>query len=68
MNDASKITTFVALVLFVVAIISLKDGLPNFTLMSDTVLCFLGGLLIWRVVGSGCWAKRGYSSGTERVA
>jgi len=67
MKDVSKITTLVGLVLLVVALVYLKDGIPNLNLFSDTFLWILGGLLIWRLAGGGmcCSSKRGCAS-TDR--
>lgn len=69
MKDASKLTTLVALGLLVLALVSMKNGLPDINLMSDTVLLILGGLLIWRVAGGGCCsAKRGCAKPEEEAA
>ena len=59
MKNTSKITTLVALVLLVVALVMLKDGIPDVNLFSDTMLWILGGLLIWRFAGGGCCSRRG---------
>lgn len=60
MKNASKITTLIALLLLVVALVTLKDGIPDINLMSDTVFWVLGGILLWRVIGGGCCSsKRG---------
>ncbi|HLE56465.1 MAG TPA: hypothetical protein VJB15_05225 [Rhodothermia bacterium] len=59
MKNTSKITTLVALVLLVVALVMLKDGIPDVNLFSDTMLWILGGLLIWRFAGGACCSKRG---------
>jgi hypothetical protein len=67
MKDVSKITTFVGLLLLVVALVTIKDGLPNIHLFSDTFFWILGGLLIWRLAGGGtcCRSKRGCATTTE---
>lgn len=67
MKDASKLTTLVALLLLVAALFTLKNGVPDINLMSDTLLWVLGGLLIWRVVGGGC-CSRGRCAATEEKA
>jgi hypothetical protein len=60
MKDASRLTTFIALLLLVAALVTIKDGLPDFEIMSDTVLFILGGILIFRLMGGRCCtAKRG---------
>lgn len=61
MKDVSKIATLAGLLLLVVALITLKNGLPDINLFSDTFLWILGGLLIWRLAGGGscCRSKRG---------
>lgn len=54
MKDGSRLTTLVALVLLVAAVVSLGNGLPDLDFVSDTFLWILGGLLIWRLAGGAC--------------
>ncbi|HUF09097.1 MAG TPA: hypothetical protein VMO47_07250 [Rhodothermales bacterium] len=68
MRNTSKITTLVALVLLVVAIVMLKDGIPDVNVFSDTMLWILGGLLIWRFVGGGCCSRRGCNTSEPPAA
>jgi len=66
--DKGRLTTLLGLVLLVVALVTIKDGLPNFQIMSDTVLWILGGILIWRLVGGGCCGRRGCAPKEEAAA
>jgi len=66
--DKGRLTTLLGLVLLVVALITIKDGLPNFQIMSDTVLWILGGILIWRFAAGGCCGRRACAPKEEATA
>ncbi len=60
MKDRSRLVTFAALVALVVALSSIKSGLPSLVAIGDSLFWVLGAFLVFYLVrGGGCCGRRG---------